>query len=126
MIVSGAVAVRTLILDLTMALTIGFALGYGVREWISRRRAEDGGGTAKNGAEDGESPAPNQPPWPIRKDDAAVGFRIVAGEISEDRARDRAEERADVRAHDRTDDRDFGEQLLLLGSELLRDLPPLA
>jgi hypothetical protein len=39
-IVSGAVAVRTLILDLTMALTIGFALGYGVREWISRRRRQ--------------------------------------------------------------------------------------
>ncbi len=40
MIVSGAVAVRNLILDLTMALTIGFALGYGVREWISRRRRQ--------------------------------------------------------------------------------------
>jgi hypothetical protein len=39
-IVSKAVAVRTLILDLTMALTIGFALGYGVREWISRRRRQ--------------------------------------------------------------------------------------
>jgi hypothetical protein len=39
-IVSRAVAVRTLILDLTMALTIGFALGYGVREWISRRRRQ--------------------------------------------------------------------------------------
>ena len=39
-IVSKAVAVRTLILDLTMALTVGFALGYGVREWISRRRRQ--------------------------------------------------------------------------------------
>src|SRR5262249_47264602 len=40
MIVSKAVVVPTLILDLTMALTIGFALGYGVREWISRRRRQ--------------------------------------------------------------------------------------
>ena len=39
-IVSKAVDVRTLILDLTMALTVGFALGYGVREWISRRRRQ--------------------------------------------------------------------------------------
>jgi hypothetical protein len=39
MIVSKAVVVPTLILDLTMAL-IGFALGYGVREWISRRRRQ--------------------------------------------------------------------------------------
>ena len=39
-IVSKAVGVRTLILDLTMALTVGFALGYGVREWISRRRRQ--------------------------------------------------------------------------------------
>jgi hypothetical protein len=39
-IVSKAVTVRTLILDLTMALTIGFALGYGVRELISRRRRQ--------------------------------------------------------------------------------------
>jgi len=40
MIVSKAVVVPTLILDLTMALTVGFALGYGVREWISRRRRQ--------------------------------------------------------------------------------------
>jgi hypothetical protein len=40
MIVSKAVVVPTLILDLTMAVTIGFALGYGVREWISRRRRQ--------------------------------------------------------------------------------------
>lgn len=40
MIISKAVVVPTLILDLTMALTIGFALGYGVREWISRRRRQ--------------------------------------------------------------------------------------
>ena len=40
MIVSEAVIVPTLILDLTMALTIGFALGCGVREWISRRRRQ--------------------------------------------------------------------------------------
>ena len=40
MIISKAVVVPTLILDLTMALTVGFALGYGVREWISRRRRQ--------------------------------------------------------------------------------------
>jgi len=40
MIVSKAVIVPTLILDLTMALTIGFALGCGVRELISRRRRQ--------------------------------------------------------------------------------------
>ena len=39
-IVSKAVGVRTLILDLMTALTVGFALGYGVREWISRRRRQ--------------------------------------------------------------------------------------
>src|SRR5262249_61752454 len=40
MIIPKAVVVPPLILDLTMALPVGFVLGYGVREWISRRRRQ--------------------------------------------------------------------------------------
>jgi hypothetical protein len=40
LIISKAVAVPTLVLDVTIALTVGFALGYGIREWISRRRRQ--------------------------------------------------------------------------------------
>ena len=61
MIVSKAVDVRTLILDLTMALTVGFALGYGVREWISHRRRQaerrDAASMGASGTRRASSPA---------------------------------------------------------------------
>ena len=45
MIISKAVVVPTLILDLTMAVTVGFALGYGVRR-MDFPPASAGGATA--------------------------------------------------------------------------------
>ena len=55
MIISKAVVVPTLILDLTMALTVGFVLGYGVREWIpagvGRRSDGDRASAAASGVE---------------------------------------------------------------------------
>ena len=57
MIVSKAVGVRTLILDLTMALTVGFALGYGVREWIPADAARRSDGDAASMGASGTSNA---------------------------------------------------------------------